>query len=239
MEDAQPRPGPVGLIVAIAVTIAINYAVFLWIIDSLRSIGGRHGVTLVRIFVVAIDLYLVYFAATYLLRRKRHAAGMIGAVAVAAVLHFTGALDRVRWSSSQLPVAHSGILETLRALPHYPQAPFHDFAGDWRVTHNMFGPSWISRLRIEVKAGRATATLWRACGNKRDCDAGTYDARFEAGRAGQAYALHIAGHTAGWDWLASVIPDGRGGMIVSERHIRGTDWATHSQQTPQLKRVGP
>jgi hypothetical protein len=238
MQDAEPRPGPIGLIVAIAVAIAINYAVFLWVIDSLRSIGGRHGVTLVRIFVVALDVWLVYFAVTYVFRIPRRAYGAIGAVALAALLHFTGVLDRVRWSSSRLPAAYSGILEARRLTPEHPQASFHEFAGDWRVTHNMFGPSWISRVRIEVKGGSATATLWRACGNKRDCDAGTYDARFETGKPGQAHALHIAGHTAGWDWLASMIPSPHG-MLLSERHIRGTNWDTHSQQMPQLKRVGP
>jgi hypothetical protein len=238
MEDTEPRPGPVGLIVAIAVAIAINYAVFLWVIDSLRSVGGRYGVTLVRIFVVAVDLYFLYFVAASLLRRKRHAAGVIGAIAIAAALHASGVLDRFRWTSSQLPAAYSGILEARPLAPGHPQASLDEFAGDWRVTHNMFGPSWISRVRIEVKGGNATATLWRACGNKRDCDAGTHDARFEAGKAGQAHALHIVGHTAGYDWLASMMPN-RSGMVLSERRIRGTNWDSHSQQMPQLKRVAP
>jgi hypothetical protein len=219
------------------VAIGVNFAVFIWVMDWLRSVGGRHGVALARIFVVAVDLYLAYALATQLLRRERHVAGAIGAVAIAVVLHFAGVLDRLGWTSSRLPLVSSGILEARRIPPSQPQAPYKDFAGTWQVGFNMFGASWISRVEIQLHGEKAKATVWRACG-KKDCEAGTYDARFEPAKPGQAHALHFIGHTAGYDWMGALIPTPYG-MVLSERRIRGTDWNTHSQQVPQVKRIAP
>lgn len=46
----------------------------------------------------------------------------------------------------------------------------------------------------------------------------------------------FAGEHQGMNWLVSIVPN-RYGLWLSERHIRGTDWATHQQQAPQLRRV--
>lgn len=223
-------------VVGACFAIALNFAVFLWILDWLRSAGGRHGVTLARIFIVSVDLWLAYFVLAALLGRKRHAAGVAGVVVLAAALQFSGALDRLGWESSRLPAASSGILQAERQPADAPAVPLEAFAGRWHVPIRVpFGDAWITRLEVNAGGGRASATFWRLC-PRGECEAGSHQAKIESRGDGRVLAVHFAGEHQGMHWLASLVPN-RSGVWLNERHIRGSNWMTHQQQAPQLQRA--
>ena len=243
--DDAPRPmyvtDWVGGFVLLCMALALNYWVFLAGLDWLKSVGGAWGPRLMRIAVVAFDLYFVVKIAAALLKVELAGlgrfAGLVGCALLATGLHATGVLDRIGFSSRLLPPISSGALEAYRREARDPEVPLQDYAGTWVVEAGpRYGAAWVKRIAIRFDAGKPRATLWRAC-ESGECEAGSYAGIVEARSAGKAQAVHFAGHTDGKDWIVSLRPMTYGGMWLQEQRIRGTDRSTREEQDPAVKRV--
>ena len=205
------------------IVLPLNYAIFMAGIGWLKSVGGTRGPELVRIAVVAADLYLVYWIAVTLLRlqRRRRLAGLAGCALLAIGLDFGGVIDRVGFSSRLLPPITSGALEARRADATDPEQPLREYAGTWIAqARPSFEAAWITRIAVRLDAGKPSATLWRGCASG-ECEAGSYEGVVEGRSTDKAQAVHFAGQTDGRYWIASLRPTGRGGMSLHEQSMRG------------------
>jgi hypothetical protein len=222
------------------IVLPLNYWLFMTGIGWLRSVGGTRGPELVRVAVVAVDLYLVYWIIATLLRLEgRRLIGLAGCAALAITFEFSGVIDRVGYSSRLLPPIASGALEARRAEAADPELPLQDYAGTWIAqTRTPSGAAWITRVALRIDAGKPSATLWRGCASG-ECEAGSYAGIAEGRSAGKAQAVHFAGQTDGRYWIASLRPTLRGGMSLHEQRMRGAYRLTSAEQTSILKRAGP
>ena len=94
---------------------------------------------------------------------------------------------------------------------------------------------WVRRAVVRIDNEKVTVNLWRGCGQGL-CDMGTFIAEVQSRGPERVLQLDMGGQTAGMDWIVMLTPNGRGQLNVNERHIRGTDWATHQQSISTLKR---
>jgi len=220
----------VHLVIA-CIVLPLNYWLFMTGIGWLKSIGGTRGPELVRIAVVAVDLYLVYWIAVTLLRlERRRLAGLAGCALLAIGLDFGGVIDRVGFTSSLLPPIASGALEARRAAATDPELPLKDYAGTW-IAQAKLQPdaAWITRVAVHFEAGKPSVTLWRGCASG-ECEAGSYSVVVEGRSAGKAQAVHFAGQTDGRYWIASLRPTGFGGVSLHEQRMRGAYQLTRQEQ---------
>lgn len=239
-----PALGPAGkkmldqLTVA-CVTLALNYAVFIASLDWLKSIGGVWGPRLVRIAVVAVDVYLVLWVAKTLLRVQGYRlVTFIGSVLVAIGLQAAGVLERIGFSSGFLPPITSGSLEVRRVNPKVAEFPLHDFAGTWVAPPKRFRDAgWVVRIAVRFDGGTPWATLWRVCATG-ECEAGTYRGVIESRSRGTAQAVHFAGLTDGVHWIASMRTEQ--GIYLHEQRLRGANADLRQEQGGlPWKRVAP
>ena len=229
----------------------VNYVVFLADPGGLSGnrIAGSFSVGHVaRLIATSISLYSLIALGEHAWRReesKRHFVPgfLYAAVALSIVLHATGILDRIDNALGQPrvgPLLTRGALRVERRRDSMPQMPLERFAGTWKEIWPMgrlpgFNEDWVRRAVVRIDNDKVTVNLWRGCGQSL-CDMGTFIAEVQSRGPERVLQLDMGGQTAGMDWIVMLTPNGVGQLNVNERHIRGTNWATHQQRGNTLQR---